>query len=76
MDNLNPFEPIEESQKIRSKVIYICQRKFVIAAALLLFVEIPQVICAWITLAEKYYYLRHQYSSVIQWIDQRGKENK
>ena len=73
MDSLNPFDPIEDSRTTRSKALYICQRKLLIAIGVILFVEAPQVICAWITLAEKMPLLHHQYSSIIQVINQGNK---
>jgi len=73
MDNLNPFEPIEESRTTRNKTVSLGQRKFLIAIGVILLVEAPQVIGSWITIAEKMPLLRHQYSSLIQVIEQAEK---
>ena len=73
MDSLKFVERNEKPQKPR-KTFNRRKRKYLIAIGVMLFVEAPQVLGSWITLAEKIMpFLDYQCSSIIELVEEAKK---
>jgi len=53
MSKLTTVSSTEESKELKNKIGKDCKRKFLITISVILFVEAPQVISAWISIAEE-----------------------
>jgi hypothetical protein len=71
MSNQTTVSATEESKELKQQSTKDCQRKFLITISIILFVEAPQVFCAWLTIAEKMPLFRNQNSQPIEVIQHR-----
>lgn len=73
MSKLTTVPTTEESKELTNQTSKDCRRKFLITILIILFVEAPQVVCAWITIAEKMPQFRNQHFSPIEVIQHSVK---
>lgn len=66
MSKLTTVPKTEESKQLTNQTSKDCHRKFFITILIILLVEAPQVVCAWITIAEKMPQFRNQHFPAIE----------